>query len=90
MTKHYEKYQEEVTREKLVKIACDRCGAEIPQESMYRIREFELHFLTGDSYPDNGYKEGWEVPDLCDSCVEWLKSILTENGVKLSKVEIDW
>jgi len=35
-------------------------------------------------------KEGWEVEDLCNSCIRWLNELLIENGVKITKIDIDW
>lgn len=88
--KHYEEYEVTETREKLVKVTCDKCGEEIPKIGIYRSREFTLEFKAGNSYPSGGYMTGWEVADLCDDCVPWLKDVLESNGVTLSPVEIDW
>lgn len=88
--RHYEEYEVVEKKQKLVKIACDRCGEEIPKNGLYEDREFELEFKKGRGYPDGGYMEGWEVCDLCDDCIAWLKDMLESNGVTVSPVEIDW
>lgn len=89
---HYEKYTETetVTRRRLIKTTCDRCNAEIPGESLYGLREFDLSFSKGSSYPSGGRKQGWEVEDLCDECIKWLHELLIENGVKITKTDVDW
>ena len=91
---HYEKYTETktVTRRKLIKTTCDRCNDEIPHSywGSYNVREFGLSFAEGSSYPDGGSKEGWEVEDLCNSCISWLHELLIENSVKITKTDLDW
>jgi len=89
---HYEKYTETkaVTRRRLIRVTCDKCNNEIPWEETYDLREFDLSFAEGSSYPDGGSKEGWEVEDLCNSCISWLKELLIENGVKITKTDVDW
>ncbi len=89
---HYNKITETktVTRRELVKVTCDKCNTEIPDEGSYDLREFDLSFAEGSSYPDGGKKEGWEVEDLCNPCIEWLKNLLIENNVKITKVDVNW
>ncbi len=91
---HYNKITETkiVTRRELAKITCDKCALEIPDTywGSYDIREFDLSFAEGSSYPDGGNKEGWEVEDLCNECIKWLYKLLTENGVKITKVDVYW
>jgi len=88
--KYYKKYKIEVTEQELVKTICDRCGSAIPELRTYDLREFSLSFAVGDTFPDNGEKDGWEVEDLCDVCIGWLKNLLEENAVRITKVHASW
>lgn len=88
--RHYEEYKVTETRRKLVRVTCDRCDEEIPKLQLYRDREFTLEFKSGNSYPSGGHMTGWEVSDLCDDCVIWLKGLLESNGVNLCPVDVDW
>ena len=85
--KYYEKVLQET--DKLVKTTCDKCENEIPSVTGH-VREFELTFGVGQSDPEGGYIEGWQVEDLCDTCAKWLKEILTHNGVRISDMFRDW
>lgn len=77
-------------RKKVIAVKCDKCGDDIPKESRYSTRDFEIEFTRGSAYPDGGHKIGWQVEDLCDNCVDYLKTVLEENGFPTSKVDIDW
>lgn len=90
---HYEKYTEAKTviRHRLIKTTCDRCNNEIPSESSYDFREFDLSFAEGTSYPEgSGDKKGWEVEDLCNLCIDFLHGLLIESGFKVTEIEMDW
>ena len=84
---------ETVTYTKVVqeKVMCDRCQAEFdPDPCCYSTREFELEFTEGTSYPDSGDKTGWEVEDLCDDYVKFLKELLIDNGFTITPIERSW
>ena len=87
---HYEQYEKTVTCQKLVRVTCDWCGNEIPQPRDYEVREFTLEFAKGSSYPDCGWKEGWQIEDLCDDCVEKLRGLLEEAKITIAGLEVDW
>ena len=89
MSRKYTRYTEKVERKRIISVICDRCGATIPGPGIYEVREFRLEFSIGYSYPDSGNREGWEVEDLCDACVEWLHLLLREEVI-ISKLEVDW
>ena len=91
----YEKYTETKTvtynRRDLISITCDKCNGNIPENQDYESRESELIFANGTVWPDgSGNKNGWEVQDLCDPCIEWVKALLIENGVKVSDIDMAW
>ena len=90
MTAHYIEKQEMVTKRHLVSTTCDWCGGEVLKPTYdYETRHFELQFTRGTNYgSDYCGANGWHVPDLCDICVEKLKTILIENGV--SVLPYDW
>lgn len=90
MTDIVETYEETVTRPYVVKTVCDKCGCEVDDGKSHDTRDFELEFTTGKNYPDCGYQEGWQVPDLCNDCVGWLKTVLQDNGVTIKEIERDW
>jgi hypothetical protein len=90
MTEHYETHEKTVQSYKLVKTTCDKCGEEIEDCLGYDVRDFELSFSEGEAYPDGGHRVGWEVNDLCNNCVEWLKKLLVTNGVKVNEIDFGW
>lgn len=69
---------------------CDRCGKDVPKDRNYHRRDFELKFAEGDSYPEGTDLSGWQVPDLCDECVGFLKKLLEENGFKVQPYEVNY
>ena len=85
----YEEIKEvkEVVTRKLVKTVCDRCGAEIPEVTSHVVRELTLEFKVGYSYPDDWGGKVWEVEDLCDDCIGFLKNLLLQNGFKLNEYD---
>ena len=87
---HYEQYEVTVTRQKLVKVTCDWCGNEISRSCDFEARNFTLEFAIGRCYQDGGWKEGWQVEDLCNGCVEKLRGLLEEMGITIAKLESDW
>jgi hypothetical protein len=98
---HYEEFTKTIADHKLIKVTCDRCGVEMPEPSdTYKTRHFrikaikktivEFEYTTGTLYPGSGHDEGWAVEDLCDECVEWLKQVLIDGGVKLGEVNRSW
>ncbi len=90
---HYKKYTETktVTRCEFIKTTCDKCGEELPHEGSHDTREFYFGYNKGESYGDDGgYKKGWMVEDLCNSCIEWLKDMLIKNNVTLREIDQDW
>ena len=80
----------EIEKADLLKTTCDRCGTELSQETNEDIRELAIYFAIGRNFPEGGYKSGWKIEDLCNSCVEWLKNWLIEGGVKLTEFDRDW
>lgn len=77
-------------REVVTGIFCDWCGTRIGGLDRFETRDFTLQFTEGNSYPDGGSKDGWEVEDLCNKCVAKLRTLLVANGISISGVEIDW
>lgn len=69
---------------------CDWCGASIPGERTYDVREFTLSFESGYAYPEGGEKKGWRVEDLCDNCVAKLRTLIEKAGIKTVDTEVDW
>ena len=90
MSKIIESYERTVQSERIVQVLCDWCGGDVRQSRGYGDREFTLEFKEGESYPDGGFAEGWQIEDLCDNCVERLRQLLIAQGIRVSTVEIDW
>lgn len=94
MARKTEKYTKEQVYERTVAVICDWCECSIPltpnEYGPGDTREFQLVFTTGTSFPEGGSKEGWEVQDLCDACVIRLRTLLEDQGVRISEVEGDW
>jgi len=90
MAREYETIEETVERHKLVKHTCDWCDGDIVEEAVYAVREFSLEFSIGSAYPEGGWKEGWQVDDLCDDCVDKLRVLLEGEGISVTKLEVDW
>lgn len=88
--KKYETQQVITTHSQIVGTFCDWCGAAIPDLSLFDRREFTLSFATGENYPEGGHEEGWQVEDLCDSCIEKLRLLLLDAGVTITSVEGCW
>lgn len=88
--KKYEEQQVSTTRSILVGEFCDWCGVEIPRPARFDSREFTLFFSEGSNYPEGGHAEGWEVEDLCNGCIEKLRLLLLDAGVKITPVDKDW
>jgi hypothetical protein len=86
--KHYEELKKEIVEKELLRITCDRCNEEIPGTGNYSYRTFELNFAEGKAYPDGSYGDGWEVEDLCNSCVMFLRELLGNNGFTIKNY--DW
>jgi hypothetical protein len=82
--KHVEKYFERVERERVLKVTCDWCGREIERPGSHDYRELVIRALRGESYPEMTDAKGWGVDDLCDECVDKLKDLLAQNGIRLS------
>ena len=78
------------TKKTLVRTECDRCGAEIPPEGPYNVKNLDIRFSEGTHYPESGSEEGWQVEDLCDVCVDKLKALLKKWGAKIVPYETDW
>ena len=85
-----ETYQAIVTQTRVIETTCDWCGVDIKQAGHYDIREFTLEFAQGEAYSCGGSKEGWQVEDLCDGCIDKLRDLLESNGVRVSVLEVDW
>ena len=83
-------YTRTVEDSRIIKVLCDRCGSELPKPRHHCTRELQITFATGFSYPDSISKQGWQVEDLCDDCVSWLRSLLEANGVKVVPYAVDW
>lgn len=68
---------------------CDRCGETVTTDDMYDAFEFDLLINKGVIYP-NGANYNKTTLDLCKSCTEDFKKLLTDNGYKLQVKEIDY
>ena len=91
MTRTYKKETVTYERKTIIDVTCDWCGREIePACERFETREFTLEYTEGDSYPSGGSKEGWQVEDLCDACVAKLRSLLIDQGITITSVEVDW
>lgn len=91
--KHYRQWEETQTvqRRELEKVTCDWCQAPVEVERGYDTRDFEISFSIGSSYGnDGGHKEGWEVEDLCNTCVKKLRALLEKQGIRITPVKMDW
>lgn len=89
--KHTERYEQTVERERVLRVNCDRCGAEIPEPARYATRDFDLRFTLGNAWPSgDGDAIGWEVEDLCNACISWLRKTLGDAGVRVSSIDKDW
>lgn len=91
--KIYQRWEETqvVERTKIERVSCDWCGVDVEIERGYDTREFCLEFTKGSSYGnDGGQKTGWEVEDLCNSCVVKLRKLLEESGVHTNQISLDW
>lgn len=65
------------TREVVVFVTCDLCGAKI-EKQVYEVNEVEVRHKVGDSYPESGSVTETSV-DMCGKCFEeklvpWLRS----------------
>lgn len=91
MTTHYKRTKISYFKDVEDYCTCDKCGCiiEPKNETNYDHREFMLQFLDGYLWPDGPCLSGWEVPDLCDGCVEKLRKLLEQNGYKVVKKEVD-
>ena len=92
MASVYETIEKTVTGQKLISCTCDWCHDDMSEDDMgaYDIREFSLEFSSGYSYPEGGFREGWQVEDLCDNCVVKLRAMLEGAGVSVTKLEVDY
>jgi hypothetical protein len=88
--KKYEEQQVSTTRTILVGEFCDWCGVEIPAPARFDARSFTLSFAKGQNFSEGGHDEGWAVEDLCDGCIEKLRLLLLDAGVKITPTEADW
>lgn len=66
---------------------CDWCNANIPEPVGYETRDFELEFSKGESYPEDSYREGWKVEDLCDKCIDKLREVIEELGITVREIK---
>lgn len=98
--RHYETKQvPATTKQELVKVTCDLCGAEAKKgdwrSSIYEVNEVELRVAVrqkdGRAYPDgDGWGTKFEV-DMCPDCfktklIPWLES----QGCKAERKEWEW
>ena len=91
MAKHYEEYKKTVIKKRLISITCDWCGYKIKDLPRFEYSEFTLAFSSGESYPDGSiFGNGWQVEDLCSICVDRLKALLKQNGIRISITEKDY
>ena len=88
--KQTETRQEVVERQYIVAEFCDWCGRQIPPQSSYDVRDFELSFASGVVYPEGGSKSGWKVEDMCDECVIKLRTMLESAGIRVTPTETDY
>lgn len=68
---------------------CDKCNEKIETESNYDAFECEFIYKTGDSYPEGGSGEKFEL-DLCQKCGKEAVELLKGNGFKVQESEWDW
>lgn len=95
MTRTYEEYKEEITKERLISRTCDWCGEEMGSrygvaKEVYGDRDWCLEYASGTAYQDGGHKAGWEVQDMCDGCIIKLRQMLEDAGIKITLVDIGW
>lgn len=90
MSEKRETYEVTETRERVIAVYCDRCGAEIPETDDFTIHETKVMHRVGMNYPEGGGWQGWEVEDLCDNCTEFLRKLLEDNGFTVKDTEYDW
>lgn len=95
MTRTYEEYKEEVTKERLVSRMCDWCSEEMgwrygAARECYGSRDWCLEYASGTSFPDSGHKIGWKVEDMCDDCVTKLRQMLEDAGIEITPVDMGW
>lgn len=92
MTEIKERYEKTTEYERVVKVICDWCGEEMPQDDPSR-EDYSSHIkYTTDGYScsDGGYRKGWEVADLCQSCGAQLRKLMESAGIKVVDFENDW
>lgn len=71
---------------------CDWCGKEsgedfLPDEiGRSFTSECQFYESIGTYSYDGSF--GWQIEDLCMDCIEKLKKLLEDNGIKIS--EVDW
>ena len=68
---------------------CDKCNEKIETESNYDAFKCEFVYKTGDSYPECGNGDKFEL-DLCQKCGKEAVELLKGNGFKVQESEWDW
>lgn len=88
MTTEYREEEYTAKRKIEVRTYCDRCGKDVIEKRHCNTREFALYFAEGNEYggeyPSRDV-EGFQVKDLCDDCITFLRQVLIGNGFNLSK-----
>ena len=88
MTTTYKTELKTIEQKVFVSCICDWCGKSLPDHygrKDDKTREFE--FVTGYSYSDDCGGNGWYIEDLCDECVEKLRNLLVESGIKITGID---
>lgn len=99
MTQHYEERKTEqpakiITAKVMVKITCDWCGESIWNEKgrtkialssgITDDENFDCSFVTNSGTGIYLSGDGWRIEDICKPCVVRFKTLLEEQGIKLT------
>lgn len=85
----YKEVKKEVTSKVQETWTCDWCGKDVDlDDSIANDEQFELSFQTLSGTGIYLASSGWQVEDLCKSCIERLRKLLEKEGVKIS--EASW
>lgn len=87
MSKEYSIVTKTVEEKVIKRVICDWCGSDIEPLYGFETREFELRSSKGEAYPEDRFGDGWTVEDMCDDCVDKLKSVLVAAGIKIKEYD---
>jgi hypothetical protein len=82
--KHTIVEQVTIKETKIVKITCDRCHTELPWKAYYDINDMIIRREIGKDYPEGRFTEVWKIEDLCDGCIDFLKTLLVCAGYTIT------